>query len=62
MTNEDMIKMDSIILLSFINTKLTDEYSTLNLLCCDLNLDEKLLTNKLHDVGYEYNKDINQFR
>lgn len=62
MTNEDMIKMDSIILLSFINTKLRDEYSTLNLLCYDLNLDEKLLTNKLHDVGYEYNKDINQFR
>ena len=62
MTNEDMIKMDSIILLSFINTKLRDEYSTLNLLCCDLNLDEKLLTNKLHDVGYEYNKDINQYR
>ena len=62
MTNEDMIKMDSIILLSFINTKLRDEYSTLNLLCRDLNLDEKLLTNKLHDVGYEYNKDINQFR
>ncbi|WP_321992876.1 DUF4250 domain-containing protein [Clostridium butyricum] len=62
MTNEDMIKMDSIILLSFINTKLRDEYNTLNLLCCDLNLDEKLLINKLHDVGYEYNKDINQFR
>ena len=56
------MKMDSIILLSFINTKLRDEYSTLKLLCCDLNLDEKLLTNKLHDVGYEYNKDINQFR
>lgn len=54
--------MDPIILLSFINTKLRDQYSTLKLLCNDLNLDYSQLTSKLHSVGYEYNKDINQFK
>lgn len=62
MTNNDMIKMDPIILLSFINTKLRDEYSTLKLLCNDLDLDDKLLINKLHSVGYEYSTDMNQFK
>lgn len=62
MTNDNIIKMDPIILLSFINTKLRDEYSTLNLLCSDLNLDEKLLMIKLNDIGYKYNKDLNQFK
>ncbi len=62
MTNEDMKSMDPVILLSFINTKLRDEYSSLNLLCRDLDLDEEILKNKLHDIDYEYNKDINQFK
>ena len=62
MTNEDMMSMDPVILLSFINTKLRDEYSSLNLLCSDLDLDEEILKNKLHDIDYEYNKDINQFK
>lgn len=62
MTNEDMKNMDPVILLSFINTKLRDEYSSLNLLCKDLSLDEKFLINKLQDIGYEYNIDINQFK
>ena len=62
MTNEDMKSMDPVILLSFINTKLRDEYSSLNLLCRDLDLDEEISKNKLHDIDYEYNKDINQFK
>lgn len=62
MTNEDIISMDPVILLSFINTKLRDEYSSLNLLCSDLSLDEKILKNKLKDIDYEYNKEMNQFK
>ena len=62
MTNEDIKSMDPVMLLSFINTKLRDEYSSINLLCSDLGLDEKLLKNKLQDIGYEYNIEMNQFK
>ena len=62
LTNEYIKSMDPVILLSFINTRLRDEYSSLNLLCSDLDLDEEILKNKLHDIDYEYNKDINQFK
>ncbi|WP_294153854.1 DUF4250 domain-containing protein [uncultured Clostridium sp.] len=62
MTNEDMKSMDPVMLLSFINTKLRDEYSSLNLLCSDLSLDEEFLKNKLQNIGYEYNIEMNQFK
>ena len=62
MTNEEMKSMDSVMLLSFINTKLRDEYSSLNSLCNDLSLDEEFLKDKLKNIGYEYNIDINQFK
>lgn len=62
MTNEDMMNMDPIMLLSFVNTKLRDEYSSLNLLCSDLDLNEEDLKNKLLDVDYKYNEEINQFK
>ena len=62
MTNEDMKSMDPVMLLSFINTKLRDEYSSLNLLCSDLSLDEEFLKNKLQNIGYEYSIEMNQFK
>ena len=62
MTNEDMKSMDPVMLLSFINTKLRDEYSSLNLLCSDLDLDEEFLNSKLQNIGYEYNVEMNQFK
>ena len=62
MTNEDMKSMDPVMLLSFINTKLRDEYSSLNLLCSDLDLDEEFLNDKLQNIGYEYNVEMNQFK
>ncbi|WP_294404457.1 DUF4250 domain-containing protein [uncultured Clostridium sp.] len=62
MTNEDMKSMDPVMLLSFINTKLRDEYSSLNVLCSDLSLDEEFLKNKLQNIGYEYNIEMNQFK
>lgn len=62
MTNEDMMNMDPIMLLSFVNTKLRDEYSSLNLLCSDLDLNEEDLKNKLLEVDYKYNEEINQFK
>ncbi|WP_294376530.1 DUF4250 domain-containing protein [uncultured Clostridium sp.] len=62
MTNEEMKTMDPVILLSFINTKLRDEYSSLDLLCNDFAFDIELLKNKLKDINYEYNIESNQFK
>ena len=47
-----LIPSDPIILLSFINTRLRDQYSSLDDLCDD----------KLRLAGFEYNPDQNQFR
>ncbi|MBR1865855.1 MAG: DUF4250 domain-containing protein [Lachnospiraceae bacterium] len=55
------IPNDPIILLSFINTKLRDEYANLSALCDDLELDPSTLTGKLSSIGYTYNETMNRF-
>ncbi len=55
------IPNDPIMLLSFINTKLRDEYSNLQLLCDDLELDENTLIDKLSSIDYTYNDKLNRF-
>ena len=50
------------ILLSFINTKLRDEYSSLDDLCEDLDLDIDIVNKSLNSIGYDYNKELNQFK
>lgn len=62
MTNETINSMDPNILLSIINMKLRDQYSSLNLLCDDLELSEKDIINKLESIGYNYNESENQFK
>lgn len=57
-----MLPSDPFILLSYINTKLRDEYSSLNALCEDLNVDRAALESKLADAGFEYLPEANQFR
>lgn len=61
MDNEKMIKMDSNILLSYINTKLRDEYNSLEVLCEDFDLQKDILVDKLGKLGYKYLEDKNQF-
>lgn len=56
-----MLPQDPIILLSYVNTKLRDEYSSLDDLCDDLNADREELVQKLEAVGYTYDKDKNRF-
>ena len=56
-----MIPNDPMILLSFINTKLRDEYKSLDLLCDDLQIDKVELENKLSAVDYTYNPELNRF-
>ena len=55
------IPKDPIILLSFINTKLRDEYNSLDELCSALGADKSELTKKLAGVNYFYEEARNQF-
>ena len=52
---------DPNILLSVINTKLRDEFSSIDELCDTLDVDKEELQNKLKEAGYSYNPATNQF-
>ena len=52
---------DPIMLLSYVNTKLRDFYSSLEALCDDLDRDKNEIVNTLTAAGYRYNSDRNQF-
>ena len=62
MDKDSLLKMDSNILLSIINMKLRDFYSSLESLCQDIDVKEEELKEKLSSIGYEYKKDQNQFK
>ena len=53
---------DPYILLSYINTKLRDEYPSLEALCDNLDIDAEEIAQRLSDAGFSYNPEINQFR
>ena len=48
---------DPVMLLSFVNTQLRDNYSTLEELCKSYMISEEEITNKLKSINYEYNTD-----
>ena len=52
---------DPILLLSVVNMKLRDFYSSLDSLCDDLDEDKNEITERLSAAGYEYNEESNQF-
>lgn len=56
-----VIPSDNYILLSFINTKLRDEYSSLEELCEEEGLDSDEITSRLAQSGYIYNPQTNCF-
>lgn len=56
-----MLPQDPIILLSYVNTKLRDEYSSLDGLCDGLEADKDELVRKLEGVNYVYSPERNQF-
>ena len=56
-----MLPQDPIILLSYVNTKLRDQYSSLDELCDDLDADRDELVRKLEGVNYAYSPERNQF-
>ena len=57
-----MTPNDPVILLSFVNTRLRDEYPSLDELCASLGEDQAALEDKLAAIGYEYDPAVNQFR
>lgn len=55
------IPKDPMILYSYINTKLRDEYRSFDELCNDLDLDKQEIETKLAEAGFEYNVELNKF-
>ena len=52
---------DPVMLLSFVNTKLRDQYASLDALCDDLDARRAALEAKLGEIGYFYNAKENRF-
>ena len=53
---------DNFILLSLINTKLRDEYSSLSELCEEEDASEDEIISRLSAMGYVYNEAFNSFK
>ena len=56
-----MLPKDPIILLSYINTQLRDNYESLSELCKSLSADEQDIRSTLSAVNYEYDEKLNRF-
>ena len=56
-----MIPKDPVMLLSFLNLKLRDFYTSFDTLCEDLNVDKQECIDKLAAIDYHYNAERNQF-
>lgn len=59
-----MIPQDPVMLLSFVNMKLRDNYSNLEAMADDLDLsseDIKAIVTKLEGIGYTYDEAQNKF-
>ena len=57
-----MLPNDPVMLLSTINLKLRDFYSSLDSLCKDLDVDKKEIEEKLASIDYHYDENFNQFK
>lgn len=52
---------DPMLLLSVVNTKIRDDYHTLDALCEDMQADREEIINTLKGIGYEYDESGHQF-
>ena len=53
---------DPAILVSYLNTQLRDFYSSLDELCKALDIKKDSVEQRLADIDYHYNADLNQFQ
>lgn len=59
--DDTVIPKDPMILLSFVNTKLRDQYPTLDALCEDLNVQRDALEQTLAALDFRYSEEQNRF-
>lgn len=52
---------DPNMLLSYVNLKLRDYYSSLENMCDDLDISQREIEEKLKSIGYRYDSGRNQF-
>ena len=57
-----MLPVDPMILYSYVNQKLRDDYDSLDALCEDLELDRAALVEKLASAGFVYDEARSCFR
>lgn len=57
----DRLPNDPMILFSAVNMLLRDDYTSLDALCDDMNVDRTELEQKLAAAGFEYNEAQNKF-
>jgi len=57
-----MLPKDPMILLSYINTHLRDDYPSLDALCEDMDIPRAELEEKLSAAGFAYDEGQNRFR
>ena len=59
---DNKLPKDPMMLMSYINTKLRDEYKNgLDDLCSDLNINRDDLVQTLKNAGFEYSVEFNKF-
>jgi len=52
---------DPMMLMSFVNMKLRDEYSSFETMCDDMQLDRSAVEQLLAEAGFEYSEENNKF-
>lgn len=57
-----MIPSDPMILLSFVNLKLRDEFDSLDKMCDVMDIDKEEIVKKLASINYKYDGSQNQFK
>lgn len=57
-----MLPKDPYMLLSMINMKLRDQYSSMDELCDDLDEDKAAIDEKLKAAGFSYDEAVNQYK
>lgn len=53
---------DPVMLMSFVNMKLRDEYATLEELCASCGIEEEALKKTLSSAGFDWMPEAGQFR
>lgn len=55
------VPKDPVILLSYVNTQLRDNYASLEELCASLGINKGELVEKLASINYIYDEKLNKF-